>query len=91
MNAFTPNPTGKSGLRIKCSKLEKNDASPLNMNDKDAVYNAFKEILMLFALLTGVGALVAGRYLAAAVILGIAALLYFEKPLSRWRQKFLGW
>lgn len=61
------------------------------MNDKDAVFNVLKEILMLFALLTGVGALVAGRYLAAVVILSIAALLYFEKPISRWRQKFLGW
>ncbi len=46
------------------------------MNDKDAVFNALKEILML---------------LVAVVSLSIAALLFFEKPISRWRQKFLGW
>jgi len=61
------------------------------MNEKEAVFNAFKEILMLFALLTGIGALVAGRYLAAGVILSVAALLYFEEPISRWRKKHLGW
>lgn len=61
------------------------------MNDKDAVFNAFKEILMLFALLTGIGALVAGRLVAAGVILSMAALLYFEQPISRWRKKHLGW
>lgn len=61
------------------------------MNDKDAVFNAFKEILMLFALLTGIGALVAGRLMAAGVILSMAALLYFEQPISRWRKKHLGW
>ena len=61
------------------------------MNDKDAVFNAFKEILMLFALLTGIGALVAGRLVAAGVILSMAALLYFEGPISRWRKKYLGW
>ena len=61
------------------------------MNDRDAVFNAFKEILMLFALLTGIGALVAGRLMAAGVILSMAALLYFEQPISRWRKKHLGW
>ena len=61
------------------------------MNDKDAVFNAFKEILMLFALLTGIGALVAGRLMAAGVILSMAALLNFEQPISRWRKKHLGW
>ena len=38
------------------------------MNDKDAVFLAFKEILILFSLLSGVGTLVAGRYLASVVI-----------------------
>ena len=61
------------------------------MNDKDAVFNAFKEMLMLFALLTGIGALVAGRFVAAGVILSMTALLYFEGPISRWRKKYLGW
>jgi hypothetical protein len=61
------------------------------MNEKDAVFNAFREILMLFALLTGMGALVAGRFVAAGVILSMAALLYFEGPISRWRKKYLGW
>jgi len=61
------------------------------MNDKDVVFNAFKEMLMLFALLTGIGALVAGRFVAAGVILSMAALLYFEGPISRWRKKYLGW
>jgi hypothetical protein len=61
------------------------------MNEKDAVFNAFREILMLFALLTGIGALVAGRFVAAGVILSMAALLYFEGPISRWRKKYLGW
>ncbi len=61
------------------------------MNEKDAIFNAFKEVLMLFALLTGIGALVAGRFVAAGVILSMAALLYFEGPISRWRKKHLGW
>lgn len=61
------------------------------MNDKDAVFLAFKEILILFSLLSGVGTLVAGRYVASVVILSIAAILYFEGPISRWRKKFLGW
>ena len=60
------------------------------MNDKDTVFLAFKEILILFSLLSGVGTLVAGRYVASAVILSIAAILYFEGPISRWRKKFLG-
>jgi hypothetical protein len=37
------------------------------------------------------GALVAGRFVAAGVILSMAALLYFEGPISRWRKKYLGW
>ena len=63
------------------------------MNDKesDDVLFALKEILILFALLTGVGALVAGRYLGAGIILSIAAVLYFEGPISRWLKKYLGW
>lgn len=61
------------------------------MDQRDYVLAAFKEILMLFALLAGIGALVAGRYIAGSVILSVAAFLYFEKPISRWRRKFLGW
>jgi len=61
------------------------------MNERDALLLAFKEMLTLFALLAGMGTLVAGRYLAAAVILSIAGLLYFEAPISRLRRKLLGW
>ncbi len=61
------------------------------MNERDVIFNAFKEILLLFAMIAGVGALVAGRYLAAGVILSLFALLYFEEPVNRWRKKFLGW
>ncbi len=61
------------------------------MNEKDVVFNAFKETLILFALLSGVGALVAGKYLSAVIILSMAALLYFERPFSEWRKKTLGW
>ncbi len=61
------------------------------MNEKDVVFNAMKETLMLFALLTGVGALVAGKYLTAVIILSILALLYFERPISDWRKKIFGW
>ncbi len=61
------------------------------MNEKDVVFNAFKETLILFALLSGVGALVAGKYLSAVIILSMAALLYFERPISEWRKKNLGW
>lgn len=61
------------------------------MDNKEAVFNAFKEILMLFGLLTGVGALVAGRYIAAAVILSVVMILYYEEPISRWRKRFIGW
>ena len=34
------------------------------MNERDALLLAFKEMLTLFALLAGMGTLVAGRYLA---------------------------
>ena len=61
------------------------------MNEKDVVFNAFKETLILFALLSGVGALVAGKYLSAVIILSMATLLYFERPISEWRKKTLGW
>lgn len=61
------------------------------MNEHDVTFAAFKEILLLFALMAGMGALVAGRFLAAGVILSIAALLYYEEPVSRWRKKHLGW
>jgi hypothetical protein len=61
------------------------------MNEKDIIFNAFKEILLLFALIAGMGALVAGRWVPAGVILSMAALLYFEEPISRWRKKHLGW
>jgi hypothetical protein len=61
------------------------------MNEKDIIFNAFKEILLLFAIIAGMGALVAGRWVPAGVILSMAALLYFEEPISRWRKKHLGW
>jgi hypothetical protein len=61
------------------------------MNERDVIFNAFKEILLLFALIAGMGALVAGRYVPAGVILSMAALLYFEGPISRLRKKYLGW
>lgn len=61
------------------------------MNEKDVIFNAFKEILLLFASIAGMGALVAGRWVPAGVILSMAALLYFEEPISRWRKKHLGW
>jgi hypothetical protein len=60
------------------------------MNEKDIIFNAFKEILLLFAIIAGMGALVAGRWVPAGVILSMAALLYFEEPISRWRKKHLG-
>lgn len=55
------------------------------MNENDAVFDALKEILPLFALIAGMGALVAG------VILSVAALLHYVKPVSRWRKQPLGW
>ena len=61
------------------------------MNEKDVVFNAFKETLILFALLSGVGALVAGNSLSAVIILSMAALRYFERLFSEWRKKTLGW
>ena len=61
------------------------------MNEKDVVVNAVKETLILFALLSGVGALVAGKYVTAVTILSIVALLYFERPISAWRKKTFGW
>lgn len=61
------------------------------MNKQDAVFNAFKEILLLFAIMAGMGALVGGRFLAAGVILSLAALLHYEEPISRWRKQHLGW
>lgn len=61
------------------------------MDQRDYVLAAFKEVLTLFALLAGVGALVAGRYVAGGIILSVAAFLFFEEPISRWRRKFLGW
>ena len=61
------------------------------MNQKDILFNAFKEILLLFAIIAGVGALVAGRFLPASIILSMAALLYYEEPISRWRKRYLGW
>lgn len=61
------------------------------MNEKDIIFNAFKEILLLFAIIAGMGALVAGRLVPAGIILSMAALLYFEGPISRWRKKYLGW
>jgi len=61
------------------------------MNQKDILYHAFKEILLLFAIIAGVGALVAGRFLPAGIILSMAALLYYEEIVSRWRKKYFGW
>lgn len=61
------------------------------MSQKDILYHAFKEILLLFAIIAGVGALVAGRFLPAGIILSMAALLYYEEPVSRWRKKYFGW
>ena len=61
------------------------------MNQKDILFNAFKEILLLFAIIAGVGALVAGRFLPVGIILSMAALLYYEEPISRWRKRYLGW
>ena len=61
------------------------------MNQKDILFNAFKEILLLFAIIAGVGALVAGRFLPTSIILSMAALLYYEEPISRWRKRYLGW
>ena len=61
------------------------------MDNKETVFIALKEILMLFGLLTGVGALFAGRYIAAGTILSIVMILYYEEPISRWRKRFIGW
>lgn len=61
------------------------------MDQRDYLLTAFKEVLTLFALLTGIGALVAGRYVTAGIILSVAAVLLFEEPLSRWRRKFFRW
>jgi hypothetical protein len=61
------------------------------MNENDILFTAFKEILLLFAIIAGVGALVAGRFLPAGIILSMAALLYYEEPISRFRKKHLGW
>jgi hypothetical protein len=60
------------------------------MNERDLVFTAFKEVLILFALISGVGAVVAGRYLAGAVILSVALFLMYEEPIARWRRKHLG-
>lgn len=61
------------------------------MDHRDYLLAAFKEMLALFALLAGIGAVVAGRYIAGGVILSVAAFLLFEEPITRWRRKFLGW
>jgi hypothetical protein len=61
------------------------------MDPRDDVIAAFKGTLTLFALLTGVGAVVAGRYLAGGVILSVALFLYYEEPISQWRRKFFRW
>lgn len=62
----------------------------MDLHDRNIA--AIKEFLVLFGLLTFVGALVEGRMWAALPCLGVALYLYFERPIQRWlRRQFRGW